>query len=66
MSSKMESLKNLKLDFAPDWSGCDCNWYTRSNDVYLEFAQLENREKSLSHLETIVIGSKLFSFYICV
>ncbi|CAF2691827.1 unnamed protein product [Rotaria sp. Silwood2] len=60
ISSKMKSLKYLKLNFIPYWTGCECDWYTRSDYVYLEFIELAEREKSLSHLETLIIGGKVF------
>jgi hypothetical protein len=56
----MKSLKYLNLNFKPYWCGCECGLYTRSDYVYLDFDELARREKSISNLETIIIGSKLF------
>ncbi|CAF3705111.1 unnamed protein product [Rotaria sp. Silwood1] len=55
ISSKMKSLKYLKINFIPYSTVCEYDWYTRSDYVYLEFVELEKREKSLSHLETLII-----------
>ena len=63
ISSKMKSLKYLKLNFLPYSCGCNLSFSsTRSNYVDLQFNQLIIRNKSLSNLETLFIGSKLFLF----
>jgi hypothetical protein len=60
----MESLKYLNLNFRPYLCECDYSVYPRDNDyVELYFDDLSRRKKSLSHLETIVIGGKFLFFY---
>jgi hypothetical protein len=61
ISSKMESLKYLNLNFKPYLPVCDCSRYTPDNYVELYFDDLIQ----ISHLETIIIGRKfthLFDF----
>jgi hypothetical protein len=53
ISSKMKSLTYLRLNFEPYSSSL-------SDDINLNFNELSKREKSLSHLESLIIGSKLF------
>ncbi|CAF1239203.1 unnamed protein product [Rotaria sp. Silwood1] len=50
ISSKMKSLKYLKLNFIPysTWTGCECGWHTCSDYIYLEFVKLAERETSLN------------------
>ena len=60
ISSKMKSLKYLDLNFEPYLRTCEYCWYEREMYFYLYFDKLGKREKSISHLETIIIGSKLF------
>ncbi len=55
----MESLKYLNLNFKPYSCGCDYSADTSDYDVELYFDTLRKREKSFSHLETIVIGRKI-------
>jgi hypothetical protein len=55
----MESLKYLNLNFKPYSCGCDYSVDTSDYDVELSFDTLRKREKSFSHLETIVIGGKV-------
>jgi hypothetical protein len=60
----MKLLKYLKLNFRP--YRCECRLYTCSDYVYLEFNQLIVEDTSLSNLETLIIGGKLFLLqYIC-
>ncbi len=67
VSSKMESLKYLNLNLKQYSHECDCSFYTRDGwDDYVDlyFDDLIKREKSLSHLETLVIGSKFILLYV--
>jgi hypothetical protein len=59
ISSKMESLKYLNLNFKPYSCGCDYFADTSDYDVELYFNTWREREESFSHLETIVIGGKI-------
>ena len=58
----MKSLKYLHLNFEPDRRECQKGGSLRPYDVDLDFQNLSKREKSLSHLETLIIGGKLFKF----
>ena len=60
ISSKMKLLKYLKLNFNP--YRCGCRQYTSSNHVDLYFDRFTIENKSLSSLETLIIGCKLFIF----
>ena len=55
----MKSLKYLNMNFEPYSCGCESGLALREDYVDLKFEELSGREKSLSHLETIVIGCKL-------
>ncbi len=62
----MKSLIYLHLNF--ESYSCECRNSRSSyiDDIYLDFNELSKREKSLSHLETLIIGSELFnSTHIC-
>jgi hypothetical protein len=59
ISSKMKLLKYLNLNFESYSCGCESGLALREDYVDLKFEGLSEREKSLSHLETIVIGCKL-------
>ncbi|CAF1056233.1 unnamed protein product [Rotaria sordida] len=57
ISSKMKSLKYLRLNFESYWCGCERGWDARPNYVELEFNQLIVGNRSLSNLETLIIGN---------
>ncbi|CAF1307912.1 unnamed protein product [Rotaria sordida] len=56
ISSKMKSLKYLNLNVKPYSCGCEFGIQSRDNDVDLQFQYLSKHEKSLSNLETLIIG----------
>jgi hypothetical protein len=72
----MKMLKYLKLNFQRYWCRCDFCSNEHERDTFLRFRELTTKEslhhldaitiltnredKSLSSLETIIIGSKLF------
>jgi hypothetical protein len=57
ISSKMKSLKYLKLNFNP--YQCGCRQYMGPNHIDLYFDQFTKENKSLPNLETLIIGCKL-------
>ncbi len=57
----MKSLIYLHLNFEPYRCTCQNGRSSPVCDVYLDFKELSKREKSLSHLETLIIGGKLFN-----
>ncbi|CAF3666224.1 unnamed protein product [Rotaria sp. Silwood1] len=60
ISSEMKSLKYLNLNFNPDEPDCEnCGRFKSFYYLYFDESKFW-REKSLSHLETIIIGSELF------
>ena len=61
ISSKMNSLIYLHLNFEPYRCVCQNGRSAPLGDVYLDFKELSKREKLLSHLETLIIGGKLFN-----
>jgi hypothetical protein len=62
----MKSLIYLHLNFEPYWCECRNSRSSYIDIIYLNFKELSRREKSLSHLETLIIGGELFnSTHIC-
>jgi hypothetical protein len=62
----MKSLIYLHLNFEPYCCGCRNYRSSHIDDIYLDFKELSTREKSLSHLEILIIGGELFnSTHIC-
>jgi hypothetical protein len=58
----MKLLKYLNLNFEPYSCGCDHSLCLREDRVDLKFEYLPiKREKSLSYLETIIIGCKSYN-----
>jgi hypothetical protein len=57
----MKSLIYLHLNFEPYRCACQNRRSSSLGDVHLDFEELSTREKSLSHLETLIIGGKLFN-----
>lgn len=57
----MKSLIYLHLNFEPYGCVCENDRSAPLGDVYLDFKELSKREKLLSHLETLIIGGKLFN-----
>ena len=56
----MKSLIYLHLNFEPHRCTCHSGRFSPFGDIYLDFKELSKGEKSLSHLETLIIGGKLF------
>ncbi|CAF3742278.1 unnamed protein product [Rotaria sp. Silwood1] len=56
ISSKMKSLIYLHLNFESFRCECQNSRSSYTDDIYLDFKELSQREKSLSHLETLIIG----------
>ncbi|CAF0830096.1 unnamed protein product [Adineta steineri] len=52
LSSKMKSLKYLRLNFEPYWCGCESGWNARPH-----YIDLLVKNTSLSNLETLIIGN---------
>ncbi|CAF1468189.1 unnamed protein product [Adineta steineri] len=52
LSSKMKSLKYLRLNFEPYWCGCESGWNARPH-----YFDLLVKNASLSNLETLIIGN---------
>lgn len=60
ISSRMKSLKYLKLNFDPHQ--CRCCHPVASNHIDLYFVQFTTANQSISNLETLIIGCKWFIF----
>ncbi|CAF5011038.1 unnamed protein product, partial [Rotaria sp. Silwood1] len=56
ISSKMKLLKYLHLNFEPYSCGCEHGLQSRDDYVNLKFEEFLRNEKSLSNMETIIIG----------
>ena len=56
----MKSLIYLHLNFKLNRCACQKGKSSLVNDIYLDFQDLSKREKSLSYLETLIIGGKLY------
>ncbi|UJR16911.1 hypothetical protein I4U23_003809 [Adineta vaga] len=56
ISSKMEALKFLNINFKPYRCGCENNVQSGSDDVNLELDNLSGKSQSFSNLETLIIG----------
>ncbi|CAF0850828.1 unnamed protein product [Rotaria sordida] len=57
ISSKMKSLKYLNLNFKRYSCACEHGLYRHTHHVELEFYELTIGNKSLSNLETLIIGN---------